>query len=124
MHLNRVKNLRLQEYFTDIPDPGGMHSLVSLFSMLTQVSPEMILHLLGALISFFLCIVIYWATRDITKNDYPMAPIFAMSIYALVPMLFLPLSLDQQIEANTIGPGPLFCHSHHHHSCPQPKRSV
>lgn len=101
-HLDRIKNIRLQEYFADMPDPGGMHSMVSLFSMLTQVSPEMILHLMGALTSFFLCIIVFWATKDLTKNEYPLAPIFAMSIYALVPMLFLPLSLDLQIEANSL----------------------
>ncbi|MDZ7680249.1 MAG: hypothetical protein U5J63_00725 [Fodinibius sp.] len=66
--LNRVKELRLQQYFTDFPAPGGMHSLVSIFSMVTQVSPEMILHLLGALSSFFLCIIVYWTARDITKK--------------------------------------------------------
>ncbi|MDR8391013.1 hypothetical protein NC796_07685 [Aliifodinibius sp. S!AR15-10] len=102
LHLERIKNIRLQEYFTTMPEPGGMHSLVSLFSMLTQVSPEMILHLMGALTSFFLCIIVYWSTKDITKNEYPLAPLFAMSIYALVPMLFLPLSLDLQVEANTL----------------------
>lgn len=102
LQLERIKNIRLQEYFLEQPDPGGMHSLVSFFSMITQVSPEMILHLLGALTSFFLCIIIYWVTKDLTKNEYPLAPIFAMSIYALVPMLFLPLSLDEQIEANSL----------------------
>jgi hypothetical protein len=100
--LNRVKELRLQQYFTDFPAPGGMHSLVSIFSMITQVSPEMILHLLGALSSFFLCIIVYWTARDITKNRHPMAPIMGMAIYALVPLLFLPLSLDQQVEASGI----------------------
>ena len=102
LHLNRIKNLRLQEYFPAMPEPGGMHSLVSLFSMLTQVSPEMILHLLGALTSFFLCIIVFWSTKDLTKNEYPLAPIFAMSIYALAPMLFLPISLDQQIQGNSL----------------------
>lgn len=100
--LNRVKELRLQEYFTEFPSPGGMHSLVSIFSMLTQVSPEMILHLLGSLSSFFLCIIVYWTARDITKNKYPIAPILGMSVYAIVPLLFLPVSLDQQVQANSL----------------------
>src|SRR5699024_7128590 len=47
--LSRIKNIRLQDYFSGYPDPAGMHSLVSFFSMITQISPEMILHLLGAL---------------------------------------------------------------------------
>lgn len=100
--LDRIKNLRLQQYFGAQPEPGGMHSLVSVFSMFTQVSPEMILHLLGALTSFFLCILIYWATRDLTKNRMPMAPFFAMSVYALTPMLLMPVSLEQQAEPNTL----------------------
>ncbi|MCW9708308.1 hypothetical protein [Fodinibius salsisoli] len=102
IHLNRIKNIRLQDYFSGSPDPGGMHSLVSVFSMLTQVSPELILHILGALSSFFLCIIIYWSTKDMIKNRYPLAPIFGMAIYALAPMLLMPVSLDQQIEASSL----------------------
>ncbi|WP_138429702.1 hypothetical protein [Fodinibius saliphilus] len=100
--LDRIKKLRLQQYFAETPIPGGMHSLVSIFSMLTQISPEMILHLLGALTSFFLCIIVYWISRDITKNRYPFASIVGMSLYAIVPILFLPISLDQQVEASSI----------------------
>ncbi len=100
--LNRIKNLRLQEYFGLLPEEGGMHALVSVFSMLTQLSPEMILHLLGAMTSFFLCIIIFWVIKDITKNKQPVAALFGMSIYAITPMLFMPLSLDQQIEANSL----------------------
>ena len=100
--LNRVKNIRLQDYFSSYPEPSGMHSLVSVFSMVTQVSPEMILHLLGALSSFFLCVLIYVAIKDITRNEYPMAPIFGMAVYAITPMLLMPLSLDLQIEGNSL----------------------
>lgn len=100
--LNRVKNLRLQDYFSGSPEPAGMHSLVSVFSMLTQLSPEMILHLLGALTSFFLCILIYWSLHYITKNEVYMAPILGMSIYAVIPLLLMPISLDLQIEAHSL----------------------
>lgn len=101
-HLNRVKNLRLQNYFSGIPEPGGVHSLVSLFSMLTQVSPEMILHLLGAITSFFLAIIIYWCGKDLTKNRYPLAPVAGMAIFALFPLLFMPVSFDQEIDAGSL----------------------
>ena len=101
-HLNRIKNIRLQDYFSGYPEPAGMHSLVSLFSMLTQVSPELILHLLGAISSFFLCIIISWAAKDITKNRYPMAAVAGMAVYALAPMLFMPISLDQQVEPSSL----------------------
>jgi hypothetical protein len=100
--LNRVKNLQLQNYFSGSPEPPGMHSLVSVFSMLTQLSPEMILHLLGALTSFFLCILIYWSLCYITKNEVYMAPILGMSIYAVIPLLLMPISLDLQIEAHSL----------------------
>lgn len=100
--LNRVKNLRLQDYFSGSPEPAGMHSLVSVFSMLTQVSPEMILHLLGALTSFFLCILIYWSLYYITNNEIYMAPMLGMSIYAVIPLLVMPISLDLQIEAHSL----------------------
>lgn len=100
--LDRIKNIRLQDYFSGYPEPAGLHSLVSVFSMLTQLSPEMILHLLGALTSFFLCIIIFVSIKDITRNEYPMAAIFGMAVYAITPMLFMPLSLDLQIEANSI----------------------
>jgi len=102
LELNLIKNLRMQDYFSGYPEPGGMHAIVSLFSMLTQVSPEMILHLLGALSSFFLCIFIYWVAGDITKKKYSWAPLMGVSVYALVPMLFIPISLDQQIEVSSM----------------------
>ena len=100
--LNRVKDLRLQNYFSGYPAPSGMHALVSVFSILTQVSPEMILHILGALTSFFLCILIYWSVVDLTKNAFPTAAMFAMALYAITPMLLMPLSIDLQVEANSI----------------------
>lgn len=103
LELDRIKNLRVQDYFSGYPEPGGMHSIVSLFSMLTQVSPELILHLLGALLSFFLCILIYWLGRHLISDKYSWAPIMGVAIYALVPMLFIPISLDQQVEAGSMG---------------------
>lgn len=101
-HLDRVKNLRIQEYFGTYPDPGGMHALVSVFSLFTQVSPELILHLLGGITSFFLCIIVYWAANDITQNKYPAAVILGMAVYALTPLFWMPVSFDQQVDAGSL----------------------
>ncbi len=92
--LNSIKNIPLQNYFGDIPNPKGMHSLVQVFSTLTQVSPEMILKILGSLISFFLAMLIFWMIRDLTRGKNPIAALFGMSVYALIPTLVLPVSLD------------------------------
>lgn len=92
--LNAIKDIPLQNYFGDIPNPKGMHSLVQVFSTLTQVSPEMILKILGSLISFFLAMLIFWMIRDLTRGKNPIAALFGMSIYALIPTLLLPVSLD------------------------------
>ncbi len=102
VHLDRIKNIRLQEYFGAYPDPGGMHALVSVFSLFTQVSPELILHLLGGITSFFLCIIVYWTSRDITKNKYPAAVMAGMAIYALAPLFWMPVSFDQQVDAGSL----------------------
>ncbi len=101
-HLNRVKNIRLQEYSAGFPDPGGMHLLVDGLSLLTQVSPEMILHLFGGISTFLLCIIVYWSAKDITKNSYPQAAILGLAVYALTPLLFMPVSFDQQIDAGSL----------------------
>lgn len=102
VHLDRIKNIRLQEYFGAYPDPGGMHALVSVFSLFTQVSPELILHLLGSITSFFLCIIVYWSSKDITKNKYPAAVMAGMAIYALAPLFWMPVSFDQQVDAGSL----------------------
>ncbi len=100
--LEAVKNLRLQHYFGDIPMPRGMHSIVQLFSTLTQVTPEMILNILGGLVSFFLAILIYWIIRELTKGKRKMSALFGMSIYAFLPTLLLPISLDIESESNIL----------------------
>lgn len=57
--LDEVKNIRLQQYFGELPIPKGMHSLVGMFSNLTQVGAELTLSLLGSLTSFLLTIIIF-----------------------------------------------------------------
>ncbi|SMO69501.1 hypothetical protein [Fodinibius sediminis] len=101
-HLDRVKEISLQDYFGDTAEPVGMHAAVNLFSQLIQVSPEMILQISGVITSFFLSVIIYWSAKDLIKNRYSVAPLFGMSIYALTPLLLMPISFDQHIEAASL----------------------
>lgn len=100
--LDAVKSLSLQQYFEGYPAPKGMHSIIHLFSTITQVSPEMILHLMGALISFFLAIIIFWLLRDITRGKHQAAALFGTMIYAIFPTLFLPVSMELEAEMTAL----------------------
>lgn len=100
--LDAVKNLSLQQYFQGFPAPKGMHSLINFFSTITQVSPEMILHLAGGLISFFLAVIIYWMIRDITGQKYPAAALFGTMLYAVFPSLFLPISMELESGSSSL----------------------
>lgn len=100
--LSSVKLLNLQHYFDATPVPKGMHSIVNIFSTLTQVTPELILHILGALTSFFLALIIFWVIEVITKTKYNPAAYFGAAFYALTPVFFLPLSLDLEVEASSL----------------------
>ncbi len=100
--LTNVKVLSLQNYFGVIPEPKGMHVIVHVFSTLTQVTPELILHILGALTSFFLALIIYWVINVITDHKNPVAALFGMAIYAITPMYLTPIILDLEVEANSI----------------------
>ncbi|MAO64788.1 MAG: hypothetical protein CL666_07285 [Balneola sp.] len=100
--LGAVKGLSLQQYFDGFPEPKGMHSLISFFSTITQISPEMILHLIGGLISFFLAVIIFWMIQDITKQKYPAASLFGTMLYAIFPSLFLPVSMELETELSSL----------------------
>ncbi|WP_421774550.1 hypothetical protein [Gracilimonas sp.] len=100
--LDAVKGLSLQEYFSGYPSPKGMHSIINFFSTITQVSPEMILHNIGALISFFLAVIIFWVMRDLTKRRHQSAALFAALIYAVFPTLFLPVSMELESELTAL----------------------
>ena len=100
--LTNVKALSLQQYFDVFPEPKGMHTIVHVFSTLTQITPELILHILGALTSFFLALIIYWVINVITDYKNQMAALFGMAIYAITPMYLSPIILDLEVEANSI----------------------
>ncbi len=106
--LEAVKNIRLQQYFTGLPEAKGMHSLIAMFSSLTQVGPELTLGLLGSLTSFLLTIIIFWIIREITKGERLNAAIFGASIFAIFPTLFLPISLEAENGTNSISLGLCF----------------
>ena len=100
--LDNIKNIRLQQYFGEIPTPKGMHSLVSMFSSLTQVGPELTLSLLGSLTSFLLTIIIFWLIREITKGKRLTAAVFGATIFAIFPTLLLPITLEAETGINSI----------------------
>ncbi|MEO9886549.1 MAG: hypothetical protein ABJR05_02875 [Balneola sp.] len=100
--LDEVKNIRLQEYFGELPISKGMHSLVGMFSTLTQVGPELSLSLLGSLTSFLLTIIIFWLVREITKGKRLTAALFGASIFAIMPTLLLPITLEAETGINSI----------------------
>ncbi|MGN8226450.1 hypothetical protein [Gracilimonas sp. BCB1] len=100
--LDAVKGLSLQEYFSGYPTPKGMHSIINFFSTITQVSPEMILHIIGALISFFLAVIIFWVMRDLTKRKHQSAALLSALIYAVFPTLFLPVSMELESELTSL----------------------
>ena len=100
--LNAVKALSLQEYFSGYPTPKGMHSMIHFFSTITQVSPEMILHTMGGLISFFLTIIIFWLVKDLTRGKHQSAALFSALLYGIFPTLFLPISLELESELTSL----------------------
>lgn len=106
--LGSVKALSLQQFFDVFPEPKGMHVIVHVFSTLTQVPPELILHILGALTSFFLALLIYWIIEVITESRQQVASLFGMAIYAITPALLLPVSLDTAVEASSLSLGLCF----------------
>ena len=103
--LHRVKELSLQQYFDVSVDPGGMHVLVNFFSKLTQVSPELILHLLGGLTSLLISVWIYGILRGMIHERRTIAPLAGMFLYALAPIVIMPISLETQVVPNTIDLG-------------------
>lgn len=100
--LSRVKDIGMQHFWGQTPDPSGTYALANLFSLMSQISPEMIIHLFGALISFVLCLVIYWSVDTITGHKSPFASLFGMTLFALFSTTLMPISLAQQISSSGI----------------------
>lgn len=99
--LIKVKHLNLQTYFFNSVDPMGMHSLINVASAMTQVSPEMMLHLFGSIVAMLLTFLIWWVISLVTYHKTWLA-LMGAAIYAIVPTLLTPLSLELQIESNSI----------------------
>jgi hypothetical protein len=73
-----------------------------MFSSLTQVGPELTLSLLGSLTSFLLTIIIFWMVREITKNKRLTSALFGAAIFAIMPTLLLPITLEAETGINSI----------------------
>ncbi len=100
--LHHMKAIRLQDYFDGSPYPAGLYAFLDLFSMLTQVSPELIIHIFGAVNNILLLLIIYWSLKKILKDEDFIAPLFGTAILGIIPALFLPVDLNHQTEANML----------------------
>lgn len=101
-NLHHIKAIRLQDYFDGSINPAGLFAFISFIGMLTQVSPELILHVFGAVNSILLLLIIYWALKKILNDDDFIAPLFGTAIFGIIPTLFLPIDLNHQVEANML----------------------
>ena len=98
--LTHVKGLLQHHYFIGEPAPGGVYSLISVFSYSARISPELLLHIFGALTIALLCLEIYWALSYITESNS--AALFGMLLFALFPTTIMPQLLETQVEANSL----------------------
>lgn len=101
-NLHHMKAIRLQNYFDGSPSPAGLFSFLSLFSMLTQISPELILHIFGAVSNVLLLLIIYWALKKMLNTEQLWGPLFGTAVLGMVPAWFLPIDLNHQTEANAL----------------------
>jgi len=98
--LSRIKDIGIQNFWGQTPEPAGAYAIINLFSLLSQVKPEMVIHLFGALISFLLSITIYWSIDTILDGKSPFAALFGMTLFVLFSTTLMPISLGQQITAD------------------------
>ncbi|OQX88352.1 hypothetical protein B6D60_02295 [candidate division KSB1 bacterium 4484_87] len=98
--LEYVKSLGEKSLFYDqMIIPKGMHAIIDAVFQLSRVNPQTIIHIFGAISALMLIIVIYYIVSLITGNK-PSA-LLAAAVFGVFPRL-LPVSLEQQVEANTI----------------------
>ncbi|MDX1639939.1 MAG: hypothetical protein R3281_18410, partial [Balneolaceae bacterium] len=105
--LQKVKNIRLQQLFADIPEPPGFYAVISFFEHISQVKPELIIHFAEALVVVPVSITIYWMIRKAVVAEYEetlahYAALGGMLAYAIAPMLVMESSLVHIIQQNKI----------------------
>lgn len=101
-YLDSIKHIRLQDYFNNSGSPAGIYAFITLFSMLTQVSPELILHFFGALNSVLLMYIIFWSVKKIVGEDKFWVALSSMIFFGLIPTILLPVAVNNQIEADKL----------------------
>jgi len=101
-NLHRVKEMRRQNYFDYTMNPGGLFAFISFLRFVTQISPEIILHMFGAFNNILLILIIFWGLRELMGKDEFWAPLFGAAIYGFLPVIFLPIQYSNQIEGSTI----------------------
>ncbi|MDR8389776.1 hypothetical protein NC796_01420 [Aliifodinibius sp. S!AR15-10] len=105
--VQKVKDIRLQRLFGDIPEPPGFYAFVSFFNSISQVKPEMIVHFAEALLTIPVCLIIYWIIHRVIATDSSsiftrFSAMFSMAVYAIAPVLILQDSLVHEIHQSKI----------------------
>ncbi|SMO60377.1 hypothetical protein [Fodinibius sediminis] len=95
--LQNIKQFRLQNLSSLLPEPFGFYGLLSFTSQVTQIQPELLLHLVESLTVFILCFFIYqivqWAARTDRRISH-IAGLLAVIVYAVAPILVMHNAFD------------------------------
>ncbi len=99
-HLEYVKSLDSQQLLVDqLTVPKGMHAIVNAVFQLSRVNTNTLVHCWGAISALLLITIIFYVVYRITRNK-PSA-LLSAAIFGIFNRL-LPISPEQQVEANTI----------------------
>lgn len=108
--LDRVKNTMLGARFSDSTDPAGLDAFVYFMSTVLQLRPELILNLLGVLVTVMLSFMVYKIVLEITDGSET-AAFSGLLLFALMPMFILPVSVVKQISTGGMNLAVLFAAS-------------
>ncbi|NOZ62346.1 MAG: hypothetical protein GXO74_11775 [Calditrichaeota bacterium] len=104
--LEYVKSLGTKSLFYDqMFVPKGLHAIIDVVFQFSRVNPQTLVHIFGAVTALILMIAIHHVVFRVTANR-PSA-LLAAAIFGVFSRL-LPVSLEQQVEANSIVLASLF----------------
>ncbi len=99
-NLEIVKALETKSLFYDQTFvPKGMHAIIDIVYQFTRVNPQTLVHIFGAISALILVGLMYLIVSRITGNRP--AALIAAAIFGMFPRI-LPLSLESQVEANSL----------------------
>ncbi|HKJ45350.1 MAG TPA: hypothetical protein VJ991_05900 [Balneolales bacterium] len=101
-NINRVKEIRLQNYFGNVPSAAGLFALVDLLSLAVHVEPEIILHIFGIFINAWIMVLITWVSGKIIDEKGTLIPLTGAIIYIFFISQLFPIPSDYFIEANSL----------------------